>query len=422
MMKQHWMPIAIVVGFAIVLFLVIRDDVLYKQESAKPQKMTPEELEVLRKKERDQRYRKAFVPQQLQEIAVKAEIKRLADWKANFPWKPTHDPAHKFVPKRHLIDLRNAQIDPSDLMGQFPDYNMARWEDIHAGDYHMRLKKFFEDESRFSPQFQQVYEILNEEGRGHNPAIGIRIFRSLLRYKHALTLPEDWQDPIFGKSREQEAQFYYKSMRGWLSDSEWLNPNYSTEEGKAEAERIRDRLVNEVQGMEELSRDTMEYTTSTGLSSRSEMGKALLSGEEEMLVPYEGWYEEAQGFYANQRYHFRRSIEEGDPSLKALMPELFPPVKIKNGVLVDKDGDPVKHFEGANYRVINHKHESFPMPINEEGTIRLPTLEEMEQMRANGQVKRDLSPILGGAVDREMDMPLAEPTPYHPLENNLSEE
>ena len=288
MIKQHRMPISIGVGFAIVLFLAVRYDVLYKQESAKPQKMTTEEREALRKKERDQRYRRAFVPQQLQEKAAKLEAKRLADWKANFPWKPTHDPAHKFVPERHLIDLRNAPSDPSDLMGQFPDYNMARREDIHAGDYHMRLKKFFADDARFSWQFQQVYVILDEEERGHNPAIAIRIFRSLLRYKHALVPPEGWQDPIFGKSREQEVEFYYKSMRGWLSDSEWLNPNYLSEEGKVEAERIRDRLVNEAQGMEELPRHTMEYATRTGLSSRSEMGKALISGEEEILVPYEG--------------------------------------------------------------------------------------------------------------------------------------
>ena len=72
--------------------------------------------------------------------------------------------------------------------------------------------------------------------------------------------------------------------------------------------------------------------------------------------------------------------------MKALMPELFPPVKIKTGVLVDKDGDSVKHFEGTNYRVINQKHESFPMLVNEDGTIRLPTPEEMQQMRDSGQV------------------------------------
>ena len=111
---------------------------------------------------------------------------------------------------------------------------------------------------------------------------------------------------------------------------------FLTEEGKAEAYRIRDCLVNEVQGMEELPSEVMDYGSRTGLKSSSPEAQGLLSGEEEILVPYEGWYEEAQNSYANQHYHFRWSIEEGDPSLKALMPELFPPVKIKDGVLVKK--------------------------------------------------------------------------------------
>ena len=79
---------------------------------------------------------------------------------------------------------------------------------------------------------------------------------------------------------------------------------FLTEEGKAEAYRIRDCLVNEVQGMEELPRDTMDYGSSHGMSSGSEYGRALLSGEEEILVPYECWYEEAQSSYDNQHYHF----------------------------------------------------------------------------------------------------------------------
>ena len=102
MMKQHWMPIAIVVGFALVLFLVVRYDLLYEQESVQPQKMTPEEREVLRKKEKSLRYRKAFVPQQIQEKAAKEEAKRLANWKANFPWKPSQDATLKFDPLRHI--------------------------------------------------------------------------------------------------------------------------------------------------------------------------------------------------------------------------------------------------------------------------------------------------------------------------------
>ena len=85
-------------------------------------------------------------------------------------------------------------------------------------------------------------------------------------------------------------------------------------------------------------------------------------------------------------------------------------MKIKNRVLVDKDGGPVNHFEGADYRIINHQRESFPMPINEDGTIRLPTPKEMEQMRAQGQAQQDLSPLLSGEMDLESEIP----TPPNP--------
>ena len=115
---------------------------LYEQESTKPQKMVLEELEVLRKKEKGLDYRKVYKPQ-LQEIAAKAEARKLADWKVNFPWKPTHDTANKFVPERHLSDLRNAQGDLFDSMEQFwehyNDYNAPHKEDIHAVDNHVRL-------------------------------------------------------------------------------------------------------------------------------------------------------------------------------------------------------------------------------------------------------------------------------------------
>ena len=198
---------------------------------------------------------------------------------------------------------------------------------------------------------------------------------------------------------------------------------FLTEEGKEEAERIRDRLVNEVQGMEDLPRHAMEYVTRTGLDGNSPEAQGLLSGEEEMLVPYEGWYEEAREFYANQRYHFRRSMEEGDLSLKALMPELFPPVKIKNGVLVDKDDHPIRYHEGSEIVMITPDREVIPLLVNEDDSVRLPTPEEMEQMRADGHViKQDLSPLLGAAVDRESDWLPTQLTPNYSPENNPSKE
>lgn len=133
----------------------------------------------------------------------------------------------------------------------------------------MRLKNFFQDEARFSRQFQQVYQILKENGRGHNPALVLAVFRELRRYKHALTIPENVQRTFKGRTREEHIDGYYTNIYAVLTDSSWFNLEFLTEEGKAEAERIRDRLVNEAQGMEELPRDVMDYATRTDLKSSS---------------------------------------------------------------------------------------------------------------------------------------------------------
>ena len=212
MMKQHWVLITIVVGFAIVLFLVVRDDVLYKQESAKPQKLTTEEREAFRKKEKSLRYQKAYKPQ-LQEKSAKAEARKLAEWKANFPWKPSYDATLKFDPLKHFSTL------PTRRTAERRKWKLPNNEDSEAGTYHMRLKNFFQDEDRFSRQFQQVYEILHENGRGHNPALVVAVFRELRRYKHALTIPEDVQRTFRGRTREEHIDGYYTNIYAVLTDS-----------------------------------------------------------------------------------------------------------------------------------------------------------------------------------------------------------
>lgn len=55
-----------------------------------------------------------------------------------------------------------------------------------------------------------------------------------------------------------------------------------------EAERIRDRLIEELQGMEKLPHYTMKYGISGGLDSNHPEAQGLLSREEKLLVPYEG--------------------------------------------------------------------------------------------------------------------------------------
>ncbi len=178
------MSITIVVGFALCLFLVFRGENQRKDsdssESAKP----PAPAQAKRKTPSADAYKRLHNPELLRENAAKVEAKRLAKWKANFPWKPMHDPALKFDPKRHFGDLPKGLINPQ-------TWRPRNSEDFQVADYHSCLKQFFEDETRFSLQFQQIYEILNEHGRGHNPAWITGIFHDLLCYKQTLALPEN---------------------------------------------------------------------------------------------------------------------------------------------------------------------------------------------------------------------------------------
>ena len=103
----------------------------------------------------------------------KAEAERLANWKANFPYKPTTDP--DVVMTEETIKFSN----PSSPAG------------IHG-----YLKMFFQNEMRFTTQFEQLYHILEEHGRGDNPVAAGNIFNSLWCY-HDYSLKDS--DEISGR-------------------------------------------------------------------------------------------------------------------------------------------------------------------------------------------------------------------------------
>ena len=65
---------------------------------------------------------------------------------------------------------------------------------------------------------------------------------------------------------------------------------------------------------------------------------------------------------------------------------LFPPVKIKNGVLEDKDSDPILYHEGSEIVMVTPDREVIPMLVNKDDSVRLPMPEEIEQLRAEGEV------------------------------------
>lgn len=332
-------------------------------------------------------------PVSLKEKAEELEAKRLAHWKANFPWKPTHDPDVQFDPDVHLT----WQINPMEASEE----EMRRWEareltntQIYAGANHKKLKRFFEDEIRFTRQFEQCYRILKEHGRGHNPVQVLEVFEVLRDYQYTTQfdpeeeLPKEkqWSGEVTWGDRAEQC---YEYLMGDLNNSGgWLNARYASEAGKAEAIGIRDRLIREVKGMNELPERIMDYANSgSGFTKDSPEGQALINGEEELLVPYVGWYRESQEYWGEQTRQFRISYEEGDPSLKAVAPELFPPVGVKNNQLVDKDGDPVKWREGLDVTLINERGEVVPVIVEENGTVSLPTPAEVAAMREQGKIE-----------------------------------
>ena len=358
-------------------------------------------------------------PVSLKEKAAELEAKRLAHWKANFPWKPTHDPDVQFDPDLHLTWHINHM--------EASEEEMRRWKarertntQIYAAANHRKLKRFFEDEIRFTRQFEQCYRILKEHGRGHNPVQVLEVFEALRDYQYvAQHDPEERVlDEDGNPGRKEDGSFvtwgdvtegYYEYLMGDLNNSgAWLNARYASEAGKAEAIGIRDRLIREVKGMNELPERIMDYANSIGsFTEDSPEGQALINGEEELLVPYVGWYRESQEYWGEQTRQFRISYEEGDPSLKAVAPELFPPVAVKNNQLVDKDGDPVKWREGLEVTLINERGEVVPVIVEKDGTVSLPKPAEVAAMREQGKIEPAPEEML-------MNLPKRPPVPQPP--------
>ena len=93
-------------------------------------------------------------------VEAQKEAERLANWKANFPYKPTTDP--DVVVTEEMFEKGH---------GYTPIFRN-----------HGYMRHFFENETRFTAQFEQPYRILEEQGRGDNPMEACTIFECLRMY------------------------------------------------------------------------------------------------------------------------------------------------------------------------------------------------------------------------------------------------
>ena len=319
-------------------------------------------------------YRQLMNPELLRDKSIEEEKTRLSNWKARFPWKPVHDPEVEFIPELHVSEIAEHS-------------DNADRELIAC---HFALKKFYQDDLRFSAQFESVYDILDQYGYGKNPILAARVFYPLRRYQHAtqfddndLVRNEDTGEPLirFGKqvTWKEEKEWRYDFIMGGMQSQrrELILP-----ENEHLLYEIANRLVDEVKNMNELPLNVMSYSYGyPALRMEEERTQKLLSGEEKLLlVPYVGWHEEQKEYWTEQHNQFIASYENGDESLRRLVPELFHPVAIRNNRFVDKDRNPIKPHPDLTVTLITEFGAAIPLRIEEDGTIMSPSDDEIDEM------------------------------------------
>lgn len=202
--KVKWLIGVVVIVFTTVLLFSIRSE-RYKlspheqsvenirndhlKSTAVPLKVKAEIL----KEKAESAFESLTRPELIREKSEKAEAKWLANWKDNFPWKPTHDPAVRFNPDwpyQYRTGSRISDINDAEKQSLHEQWERRSRTDRYTRVYHSILKQFFQDEIRFSKEFEQCYHILKEHGRGDNPALAVEIFQHLLQYHR------DAKDPL----------------------------------------------------------------------------------------------------------------------------------------------------------------------------------------------------------------------------------
>jgi hypothetical protein len=207
----------------------------------------------------------------LSEEARQLEAKRLANWKENFPWKPTHDPTLIFdasQPYNYLLTYDISKVTQEKNRRIYRLWERRGQTESSIGRSHWFLRGFFKDDIRFTPQFQ-----------------------------------------------------------------------------------------------------------------------ALVNGEEQLLTPYVGWYQESAMLEAEQDGKFRIH----DASVWTFIqrdPESNPPARVELGRLVDHWGEPVEQCDSLKVSIINGENELIPVEVDADGFITIPTPQEIKRLRKNGGIHK----------------------------------
>ena len=237
--------------------------------------------------------------------------------------------------------------------------------DRALGKRHLTLKEFFEWEGRFSEPFEDFCRILEEHGFDYDPYLVFEAFGDL--WHHHYCLANEGKN-IFGNDRSQG---YRESLTSWFCTSEWMHLKMLSEENVPNAWKLADRLIAEVEGVLEAIPEHPNLISNTLQWDSAEL-QALMNGQEELLVPYEGWYE---------KHVLREAERVGDMEIRyppGVVPEVEA-VNVRNARLTDASGDPAPYYEGMEVALVDEKLEGeIPLRVATDGTVRLPPEKEYE--------------------------------------------
>ena len=273
-------------------------------------------------------------------------------WEENFPWEPTYDP--EVTATREL------------LYGQ-PDSRAAL-------DHHHKLKTFFESELRFSPQFEQIYRIMEKHDRTENPLALAGIFEVLTDYHKAAR--RDSEELV--RESDGRPSMQRKRVGGPFESYTWgerletdkevlrglINSGYDWPYKEPMSDELVDsiieELVNEVPGMADFRGDF----TSAGekLMILGEWGQSLKEGDP-LLVPYEGY----QAGFDEWNDNRQRALNEGFAKQRA---KDKPAGILADGTLVNADGEPIIASEGS-FGGFASDGQRFDLQEMEDGSVRL---------------------------------------------------
>lgn len=208
-------------------------------------------------------------------------------WKENFPWKPTRDP--DVVITQEIIDSNYAEA---------------------VLENHGFLKAFFENEARFTPQFQKFYEIVSEYGRDDNPVAIGHSFQNLWDLHEALShdpaeietnadgTPVTYIEPWETKDAQKPVTYEVLTRKLWGSIGSFLHdqsdwPEKDPEQlPPPEIQKVIYRLFTEVRGMDSIP--DPRFVINGGYLDELQVGDSPLVPRVGWQAAHDKWNEEVQ--------------------------------------------------------------------------------------------------------------------------------